>query len=457
MSRTPLHGASDVAVFDALADGIILLDAELNLRFLNASAAEMLGVVREAALGLSFVQLTARSTADLAELLELVEGGRKAEAIVRAGDGRVLMTSLRQVEAIGKATAGMLLQMRDIAVLDHERDRAGAKESRRAFRFLSQQKLRPDLSHQRRLSSQLDRLLTLGERSMAQNARVLLTGESGVGKTEIARHLHVSASGANAPFIHVNCGSIPDSLFESEMFGYERGSFTGALQTGRKGLIESADGGTLFLDEVGEIPLPMQAKLLKFLESSTIQRIGGSAEHAVKVRVISATNRDLETMVKKGEFRRDLFYRLAVVPLTVRPLRQTPELFDDLVDYLVAVVNQRRLAPMTLTRECRDRLRGYHFPGNIRELHNIIQQLSVLADKVAEVKHLPETVMAAGMAVNAGPIATDAPRADLKEIVRAYERQVIARAIAQHGSKRKAAEALGVDIGTIVRKTQMEQ
>lgn len=456
MSRASSPTIGDAAVFDALPDGIILLSSEQKVQLINTAAAEMIGVPRDAALGLSFVNLAGRSTADLAELLEIVESGRKAEALVRSGDGRSLMTSLRQVESEATKSICFVVQMRDLAVLDHERDRVGAKESRRTFRFLSQQKLRPDLAHQRRLSPQLDRLLTLGERSMTQNARVLLTGESGVGKTEIARYLHVSASTPNAPFVHVNCGSIPDTLFESEMFGYERGSFTGALQTGRKGLVESADGGTLFLDEVGEIPLPMQAKLLKFLESSTIQRIGGSTEHAVKARVISATNRHLEMMVKKGEFRQDLYYRLAVVPLAVRPLRQTPELLDDLIDYLMAVVNQRRLTPMSLADECRDRLRSYHFPGNIRELHNIIQQLSVMADKVAEVRHLPEAILAAGVPVDHRVGASDAPRADLKEIVRAYERQIIARAIDRHGSKRKAAEALGVDIGTIVRKTQVE-
>lgn len=448
---------NSVAVFDALPDGLILLDEQLKIQFINGLASEMIGVAQSAALGQAFLSVANGSTADLAELLEFVESGRKAETIVRSSDGRSLMSSVRQVEGQGESAPWILIQLRDLVVLDHERNRAGEKGPRRSVRFLSQQKIRPDLSQQRRISPQLDRLLTLGERCIAQDARVLLTGESGVGKTEIARHLHISATGSNTAFVHVNCGSIPDSLFESEMFGYEKGSFTGALHTGRKGHIESADGGTLFLDEVGEIPLQMQAKLLKFLESSTVQRIGGSAEHPVKVRIVSATNRDLEEMVKRGEFRRDLFYRLAVVPLAVRPLRQTPELFDELVDHLVAVVNQRRLAPMTIAKECRDRLRDYQFPGNIRELHNIIQQLSVMADKVAEVRHLPEVVMMSRVTIGVDGLPKESPRGDLKGLVRDYERQIISRAIAQHGSKRKAAEALGVDIGTIVRKTQMDQ
>jgi transcriptional regulator with PAS, ATPase and Fis domain len=454
MSRRLTRPESDRGVFDSLPDGIVLLDAQGRVLSINVAAREMLGL-GEDALPVPLAQMADRSNADLTELLDLIQAGRKAEILILAADGRQFLAALRLVGNGGGQPVRALVQLRDLAVFDHERGRASTRESRQSFRFLSQQKLRPDLAHQRRISPELNRLLMLGERSMAQNARVLLTGESGVGKTEIARYLHASIGNQVAPFVHVNCGSIPETLFESEMFGYERGAFTGALQSGRKGLIEAADGGTLFLDEVGEIPLGMQAKLLKFLESSTVQRIGGQAEHTVKVRVISATNRDLEAMVRAGEFRRDLFYRLAVVPLTVRPLRESLELFDDLIDFFIAVVNQRRNAALEISKECRARLRQYSFPGNIRELHNIIQQLSVVAEAVAEVRHLPEAIRTFRARSIAPDMVEELLASDLKEQVREFERRLIEKAIAQHGSKRKAAEALGVDIGTIVRKTQV--
>lgn len=234
------------------------------------------------------------------------------------------------------------------------------------------------------------------------------------------------------------------------MFGYERGAFTGALSAGRKGLIEAANGGTLFLDEVGEIPIAMQAKLLKFLETGTVQRVGSAAEKVVRVRVIAATNRNLDDMAKSGQFRRDLYYRLAVVPLNVRSLKDSPELIGELIDYFVAVLNERREQPLSLTGECKKRLMSYSFPGNIRELQNIIQQISIVAGEVADQSHLPETILLDSLP----PAVQMSDDGDLKARVRAYERQIINQAIGRLGSKRKAAEALGVDIGTIVRKTQ---
>jgi transcriptional regulator with PAS, ATPase and Fis domain len=344
-------------------------------------------------------------------------------------------------------------------VLDHERQRARSEGGRPTFRFLSTRNARADLAHQRRVSPSLDQLLSVGEKAVMQGARILLIGESGAGKTEIARYLHDYGSAASAPFVHVNCSSIPETLFESEMFGYERGAFTGALQAGRKGLIESADGGTLFLDEVGEIPLSMQAKMLKWLESGTVQRLGGSSERTLNVRVIAATNRDPLAMIDQGQFRRDLYYRLAVVVLQVRPLRESPELIGELIDYFVTLANQRRSAPLLIDAACRERLLRHAYPGNIRELQNIVQHLSVMAASVAQTSHLPPTVLEAGAAPAAASIAAAmaAPSEQigpLKTMVGEFERSLIRSTIARVGSKRKAATALGVDIGTIVRKTQ---
>ena len=238
------------------------------------------------------------------------------------------------------------------------------------------------------------------------------------------------------------------------MFGYERGAFTGALQSGRKGYIESADGGTLFLDEVGEVPLSMQSRLLKFLESGSIQRVGSSDERSVRVRVISATNRDLQSMVAEGEFRKDLYFRLAVVPVRVKSLAESPELIDEITAYFLTIINQNRPVPLRLSTSCRERLATYAFPGNVRELFNVLQQLSVVVEETAEACHLPFSDTP--LRRRQSPATPQLPPADLKHQVRSFERGIIERAIAEHGSKRKAAEALGVDIGTIVRKTQVK-
>lgn len=445
-SRAP----SIEAAFDATPDGMMVVGAGGTIEAVNGSAARLLALDPQDLAGRRLFDALGH-VRSCAMLVELVEAGLKASTMVELEGGRRLLAVIRRIgsDSPGR-TDGMLVILHDLDVLDHERQRAAQPDRKPAFRLMGQRLPKPDLAHQRRISPYLNQLITLGERAMSQGARVLLLGESGAGKTEIARYLHSYVAPPTAAFVHVNCGSIPDSLFESEMFGYERGAFTGALSGGKKGLIEAADGGTLFLDEVGEIPLAMQAKLLKFLESGTVQRVGGSAEKAVKVRVIAATNRELAGMVADGAFRRDLYYRLAVVPLSVKPLAELPELVGELVDHFLALVNQRRDVPMRLAPACRARLMAYSFPGNIRELQNIMQQLSVMAADVAEVSHLPDAVLLEHMP-HGTPAADDG---DLKARVRAYERRVIEEAIGRLGSKRKAAEALGVDIGTIVRKTQ---
>lgn len=304
-------------------------------------------------------------------------------------------------------------------------------------------------------------MISRGERALLQGARVIITGESGVGKTEIARHLHNFVANGVDPFIAVNCAAIPESLFESELFGYEKGAFTGASTEGKKGLIEAAEGGTLFLDEIGEIPLPLQAKLLSFLEEGTILRIGGTRPRRVNVRVISATNRDLLEMSEDRRFRTDLYYRLAVVNMPMKPLREVPELLDHLIDRFLTAINQRRSVPLQLSDDLRARLRAYHYPGNIRELWNLMQQISVLGDDEEE---LPRRLMALDPAQSARPTGKPATSeavafsegTSLREAVSEYELRIIEDAIRVHGSKRKAAAALGVDIGTISRKTRKE-
>lgn len=438
------------AAFEAMPGGMLIVDKSGRIAALNNAAAVLLGVDDNPLQGRKLFDVCGNDP-PFAALVELVEAGLKATTMIEIEGGRQILAMIRRLGGDRPdQSEGTLVIFHDLQVFDHERQRAAQPAARPAFKLMGQRLAKPDLAHQRRISPYLNQIITLGERAMKQGARVLLLGESGAGKTEIARYLHSYVAPPAAAFVHVNCGSIPDTLFESEMFGYERGAFTGALSGGKKGLIETADGGTLFLDEVGEIPIAMQAKLLKFLETGSVQRVGGATEKAVRVRIIAATNRNLETMVKDGQFRRDLYYRLAVVPISVRSLSQSPELVSELIDHFVQMVNQRRETPLTLTNACKARLMTYSFPGNIRELQNIIQQISVVAGELADTSHLPDAVLLENMPH--GDQAND--DGGLKTRVRAYERQVIAEAIGRHGSKRKAAEALGVDIGTIVRKTQ---
>jgi transcriptional regulator with PAS, ATPase and Fis domain len=342
-----------------------------------------------------------------------------------------------------------------------QKDFDGSQPQRRASlgnRPAEPQGLRDPQDNALHLSPQLSSIADTGVRAFRRRARLLLLGEPGVGKTAIARHIHRAAGWGDRPFIHVNCGSIPESLFESEMFGYERGAFTGALQGGKQGYIEAASGGTLFLDEIGEIPLHVQAKLLKFLEDSTIQSVGSPLSKTVQVQVIAATNKDLRHLVSTGEFRADLYYRLAVLPVEIPPLRQHRDDLPFLIDILLSRINGDREPSLSLSAGCRKRLMSYDFPGNIRELVNIFERLAVLADDEAQEHHLPaELLQAQRLKPSVVQGATDqSAEQNLKLQVQQFERQVILEAVELCGSKRKAAQHLGIDIGTLIRKLQRD-
>lgn len=458
-------------IMDRMTDGVMVVDAENVVRAINSTAIHMNDVKQSDVVGGTLDEFFASSALEWGEPVEKSSARQKREFIASSDDGRSFLVSLRHLrDSVGKIGLTLVF-MRDLQVFDHMRRSAAGISGGNVFKFLADKDAGPDFEAQRALSKDVERMIVRGARALHQGARLLLVGESGSGKTELAKYLHRSVGTPEEAFIHVNCGAIPESLFESEMFGYEKGAFTGALQTGKRGLIEAAEGGTLFLDEIGEIPLSSQAKLLKFLEDGIVQRIGGRSGKKVNTRVVSATNRDLWQLVNEKRFRHDLYYRLAVITLEVTPLREQPNLVRHLIDHFVATANRMRKPQLRVSGECADALAAHAFPGNIRELHNLIQHLSVTADEEALREHLPDYVLEGrGISVSKdaqtetdehGTAAQVLPAGGsdkpLKEQVRAFERTLIDNAINALGSKRKAARALGVDIGTIVRKTQEER
>jgi DNA-binding NtrC family response regulator len=278
---------------------------------------------------------------------------------------------------------------------------------------------------------------------------ILIHGESGTGKELVARGLHYQSPRREAPFVEVNCAAITETLFESELFGHEKGAFTDARAT-KKGLMEVADQGTLFLDEVSEMTLSSQAKLLRCLQERVFKRVGGTRDIKVNVRVIAATNRALEAMVKEGRFREDLFYRLNVIPVAIPPLRERREDILPLARHFLADANGtfhkavKRLAP-----EAETLLLGYAWPGNVRELKNLIERLVILSSsETIEPQHLP--IQFAG--VPGGPRPADAPSGrlqTLEEVERAYIRKVLDQV---GGNKSEAAKVLGITRQTLRKK-----
>lgn len=456
------------ALMDSFKEPVLLCDGQNRVRMLNLASEQINRLSRDEALGLSLEEFFERSALNLDEG-RLFTARAVGSTLAHASDGRTYLTQCHSVPTGAKERPYVLLVQREVDSKRLQRRHAPALTvapvAARGLEVAQDEALY--------LSPLLSQIADTGVRAFRRRARLLLLGEPGVGKTAIARHIHRAAGWRDRAFVHVNCGSIPDSLFESEMFGYERGAFTGALQGGKQGYIESAAGGTLFLDEIGEIPLPMQAKLLRFLEDGSIQSVGATLSKTVSVQVIVATNKDLRRLVERGEFRADLYYRLAVLPVEIPPLREHMEDLPVLMDALLTRINRDRQPPLRLAPECRECLLRHDYPGNIRELVNVFERLAVLADEEAQVQHLPPELQRRSDAigtvvprVNAlgAESGADAdvglPRGEtpgsLKAQVRRYEREIILQAVNSHGSKRKAASQLGIDIGTLIRKLQRD-
>jgi transcriptional regulator with PAS, ATPase and Fis domain len=294
--------------------------------------------------------------------------------------------------------------------------------------------------------------LGLAGRAAASNATVLLLGESGSGKEVMARHIHQQSPRANEPFIALNCATLSGDLLESELFGHEKGAFTGAHKS-KPGSIELAEGGTLFLDEVGELAIGVQAKLLRALQERQFQRVGGTRILDADIRIVAATNRDFRKAVEDGAFREDLYYRLNVVSVRLPPLRERPEDLQSLVEHALArYTADLARAPLTISDEAWHLLRTYPWPGNVRELNNVIERAVVLApDDRIEVDDLPEELRELeappdrdASAVRAIPSETSEIR-PYRDAVLEAKRTIIRRALEETGGHQtKAADLLGV-------------
>jgi len=282
-------------------------------------------------------------------------------------------------------------------------------------------------------------------------ATVLITGESGTGKELVAETVHRLSRRAHRPFIAINCGAVSANLIESELFGHERGSFTGAEKQ-RRGVFERAHTGTLFLDEISEMPTELQVKLLRVLETSSFTRVGGEKPVEVDVRVVAASNRDLDQAVADGAFRADLLYRLRVVPVALPPLRDRGSDVEALARTFLEELAREHGSPRTFSRSALERIAAYRWPGNVRELKNAVQQAVILASETVEPEHLPEPVRGGVTPVSGKSTAGGSAGVTLElpiSLAEAQRRLVIATLEHLGGDKQKAADALGVSLKTL--------
>ncbi len=309
-------------------------------------------------------------------------------------------------------------------------------------------------------SREMRDVLALAEKVANFQATVLILGESGVGKEEVANYIHKNSLRSKKPFIVLNCGAIPANLLESELFGYEKGAFTGAVQAGKEGLLETADGGTVFLDEIGETPLDFQVKLLRFLENKEVRRVGALETKTVDVRIIAATNRDLAAMVEAGEFREDLYYRLNVVQINVPPLRKRIDDIMPLASLFLRRYNELYNQKKLLTYDVIKELEAQPWVGNVRQLKNVIENMVVVSNNdYLQTEDLPWTRQGHKDPTQKmiGTIMENSENMSLAEAIEALEKLIFQREKENSATTREMAKKLKINQSTVVRKLQKYQ
>lgn len=439
------------AIIENSYDGIYITDQEGITLYTNSAIERITGIPKEYYIGKSVDQLIKRGILNASVTHKVVKLRRTVSVVQDNFAGKeTLITGSPVFNAEGEIEQ-VVTNIRDLSDLNelmHELTKANELNNQYKQEI---EKLRKITSKDGVVfvSDKMKMIYEIAERISDIDATVLILGETGVGKDVLARNIYNrSIRSKKGDFIKINCGAIPADLLESELFGYEGGAFTGANQKGKPGMFELAESGILFLDEVGELPLQLQVKLLRALQEREIQRIGGTKPKKIDVRIIAATNRNLSEMVKSGDFREDLFYRLNVIPITIPPLRERREDILALTDLFLTKANEQ----YKFSKEIDSRLKEYFYqhdwPGNVRELINIVERLVVLTDnRILSINDLPEEYQ---------PENRNQPNLNatltLKEAVERAEKEILTKAAQTYQTTYEIAEALDSSQATIVRK-----
>ncbi|MGI1659171.1 MAG: sigma-54 interaction domain-containing protein [Desulfitobacterium sp.] len=459
-------------VMDNSYDSIFVTDASGNILMANPTAERLLNLPMSKMAGKNIRELVEDGYWDKSIALEAIEKKMTVTGLIKTWDGRNLMCTSRPLfDDLGQISM-VISNSRDqdtlvklAKTLDKERELV--QRYKDEVQYLREQGL--GKAHLVAESQAMKNLLLEANSIGLTDTSVLLSGESGTGKEVLAKYLYSISRRSKEAFITVNCSAIPESLMEAELFGYEKGSFTGADAKGKAGLFELADKGTIFLDEIGEMPLLLQSKLLRVLEDGEVRRIGGTTERKVNFRLICATNRDLKIMVEHKTFREDLYYRINVVPLHLTPLRERPEDIMAMSNIFLEKLNKKYGLDKVFSAETLQGFLNYSWPGNVRELRNLIERLAITTrDKVIDYQVEEINSLAQHTPATAATGANDSPdlsesfsitvksKAPLKKIMDQIEQEYIKNILHQcNGCVSEAARILRIDRSAIYRKIQV--
>lgn len=444
------------AIIESSSDGIFVCDGKANVLRINRAYDEITELDTTDFYGRNMKDLVDQGFFSQSVTLIVLEKKETCNIIQKTSTGKSLLATGRPVfDEHGEITR-VVTSVRDITDLYDLQNRLAEskKISEQYRRELDSLRIKSVKNVEGLIigSEKMHELVDTTIRLAKVDSTILLTGESGTGKDLIAGIIHKYSSREKGPFIKVNCGAIPASLLESELFGYEEGAFTGAKKGGKPGYFEMAEKGTLFLDEIGELPYDLQAKFLRVLQHTEFNRVGGQRFRKFNVRIVAATNRDLQEMVQIRTFREDLYYRLNVVPLYLPPLRERVEDVQFLVSHFLKMFNENYNMKKRFSPEVIDIFERYSWPGNIRELRNLVERMIVMSpDDVITRLDLPESICASDICGESGGISVPGLM-PLKEALESVEKQLVERAYQNFPTTREMAKSLKISAPSIVRK-----
>ena len=433
------------AVIQASFDGIVVTDGNGVVLRINDAYQRITGLNREELVGRNMSELTESGIYDHSDVIMVIESKKSVTFTQKLKSGKSILVTGNPIFNDNGELVRIITNARDLTELDQLRQEVEhANHLRRHYENeLNRIRMEDSFIAKATSSQNLQELIT---RVSKVDSTILIQGESGVGKEIVARELHHQSPRWDKPYIKINCAAIPESLLESELFGYEKGAFTGARKEGKMGIFELAHQGTLFLDEVGDIPLHLQVKLLRVLQENEVTRVGGNYPIKIDVRVIAATNRNLRDMIKAKQFREDLYYRLNVVPIMVPPLRERKEEIEPLILHFLELFNKKYDLNKIINPQLIKAMQNYEWPGNIRELRNVIERAVVTSpDMVIQEINFPgseEHLFS----------SEELPSISLKLEIEQYEKELLKKYIDKYGSSRKVASVLGTSQTTIWRK-----
>ena len=434
------------AIFEASFDYLFVTDAEGRVTKVNSAYYRITGIKPEEVIGKTMYELVAQGFYDRSCSIEVIETLKPVTFVQNIKTGRTVLVTGNPVFDDKGNLAYVVTNGRDITELNELKSAVEHKEGLSQHYKTKYFNLKGYGDYVVASPAMVDLMQTVSQVAQFDSA-VMITGESGVGKEIVAHQIHLQSPRKDKPYIRINCASIPDNLLESELFGYEEGAFTGAKKGGKMGIFELANGGTLLLDEIAELPLGVQAKLLRVIQENEVTRIGGNKTKKIDVRIITATNRDLNEMASRNEFRKDLYYRLNVVPINVPPLRERREEIPALIEHFLNKFNEKYGLKKQISPQVVDKLINYDWPGNIRELKNIVER-AVVTDP-------GDTIFNLDIDKLHHFDSSDQPNIDLRELVKKLEKHYIEAYLVKYGSTRKAAAALGISQSTLCRKASM--